>query len=198
MVDFLLDIDKQLFLFINGLNTPGIDAGMIVLTNALSWVPLFLLVIGWMIYKLRWKSVIVLLAVVLVIILTDRISAGLLKPLVGRLRPSHEPGLKDLVHIINGYRGGLYSFVSSHAANAFGVATLLWLLLRKQITWIWVMFIWATFFSYTRIYLGVHYPSDVVGGGVLGVLLGLLVYKLLSLLPAKFNPIQYTDMGTSS
>jgi len=193
MVDFLLDLDKQLLLLINGLNAPWLDAGMAELTNGISWMPLFLLVIGWMIYKLHWQSVIVIVAVILVIILADRISAGLLKPMIGRLRPSHEPGLKDLLHYVNDYRGGLLGFVSSHAANAFGIATILWLFLKKQITWIWIMFLWAIFFSYTRIYLGVHYPSDIMGGAVLGMVLGLIVYKFLGFLPPKYRISKPTD-----
>ena len=198
MLDFLLNLDKDLLLLLNGWHAPWLDSVMVVLTNGLSWMPLFLLVIGMMIYKLRWQSVAVLVFLAMVIFLTDRISAGLIKPWVGRLRPSHEPGLADLLHIVNGYKGGIFSFVSSHAANAFGVATFLWLVLSKQIKWIWVMFIWAAIFSYTRIYLGVHYPSDIIGGSILGAIIGLLVYKLGGFMPKKISPIPVADEPPAS
>ena len=189
MIEFLLNLDRDLLLLINGWNAPWLDSFMVTLTNGLKWSPLFLIVIGMMIYKFRWQSIVMLVFVALVIFLTDRISAGLIKPWIGRLRPSHEPGLEGLLHLVNGYKGGLYSFVSSHAANAFGVATFLWLVLRKDIKWIWVMFIWAAIFSYTRIYLGVHYPFDILGGGVIEAIIGLLVYKIGRVMPKKLSPI---------
>lgn len=198
MINFLLEIDLKLLLFINSWHEPWLDSVMVSLTNGLVWSPLFLIVIGVMIYKFRWQSIAMLLFVALVIFLTDRVSSGLIKPWVGRLRPSHEPDLADLLHIVNGYRGGVFSFVSSHAANAFGVATFLWLILRKNVKWIWVMFIWATIFSYTRIYLGVHYPSDILGGGVLGALIGLLVYKVGRSMPEKLSPMPKTSESQAS
>ena len=198
MIDFLLNLDKELLLLLNGWHAPWLDSIMVFFTNGLNWLPLFLLVIGMMIYKFRWQSIFLLLFVAIVIYLTDRISAGLIKPMVGRLRPSHEPELEGFIHLVNGYKGGMYSFVSSHAANAFGVATFLWLLLRKDIKWIWVMFIWAAVFSYTRIYLGVHYPFDILFGGVLGAIIGLLVYKLGRTIPRKISPIPVVNVPPAS
>jgi len=99
---------------------------------------------------------------------------------------------------VNGYKGGIFGFVSSHAANAFGIATFLWLVLRKQIKWIWIMFVWAAIFSYTRIYLGVHYPSDILGGGILGTIIGLLVYKMAGFMPKKISPIPVADVPLAS
>lgn len=178
MLESLIDIDKKLLLAINSWHTPWLDQLMIALTNGLYWLPFFLLVIGMIIYKYRWHSVAIIGYVILVIILADQISAALLKPLVARLRPSHDPDIKDLVHLVNNYRGGLYSFVSSHAANSFGVATFLFLRIRGQLNWIWVMFLWAVIFSYTRLYLGVHFPLDIICGGILGAILAYLVFLL--------------------
>ncbi len=181
MLEFLLALDRYLLLKINSWHNPWWDTVMFFLTDGRAWLPLFLLLTGWMAYKLKWQTLVVLFYVGLVILLADRLSAGLLKPWVGRLRPTHEPGLEDLLHIVNGYRGGLYSFVSSHAANAFGIATFLWLVLRHHIKWVWVMFVWAAVFSYTRIYLGVHYPSDIVAGALSGMIIAWLVYRLARL-----------------
>ena len=189
MIDALLYLDHWLLLKINGLNAPWLDSTMYALTQGVYWLPLYILVIGFMIYKAHWKAISILLFLAIVIVLTDQLSASLIKPWVGRLRPSHNPELENLLHFVNNYKGGLYSFVSSHATNAFGIATFLWLILRKKINWIWIMYLWAMVFSFTRIYLGVHYPSDILGGAVLGSILGLAVYKLGRLMPENISPL---------
>lgn len=189
MIDALLYLDQWLLLKINGLNTPWLDSTMYSLTQGIYWLPLYILVIGFIVYRAHWKTISILLFLAVVILLTDQLSASLIKPWVGRLRPSHNPELEGLLHFVNNYKGGLYSFVSSHATNAFGIATFLWLILRKKINWIWVMYLWAIIFSLTRIYLGVHYPSDIIGGAVLGSILGLAVYKLSRLMPEKISPL---------
>ena len=183
MLDFLDNIDRQLFLFLNDLNLPWLDPIMYALTDARYWMPLFLIVLGSLVYKFKWQSVTIILFLVLTIVFADQISASLIKPLVGRLRPTHNPELSSVIHTLNGYKGGQFSFVSSHAANAFAIATFLWLSLRQRIDWIWVMFVWATIFSYTRIYLGVHYPGDILFGALLGLLIGVTTYWLMIKLP---------------
>lgn len=187
MLERLIDLDKDLLLAINSWHTPWLDQLMMSLTNGVYWLPLFILVIGAIIYNYRWSSVAIIGYLILVIVLTDQISSSLLKPLIGRFRPSHDPEIQDLVHLVNNYRGGLYSFVSSHATNAFGVATFLFLSIRSRISWIWVMFIWAAIFSYTRLYLGVHYPLDIICGGLLGALLATLVVQLGKKLPGRLQ-----------
>ena len=178
MLEKLLEWDREMLLLINSWHAPWLDQLMMTLTNGLYWLPLFLPVMGMVIYKYRWKSMAIIGYLILVIILADQISSSLLKPMVGRLRPSHDPELKDLVHLVNNYRGGMFSFVSSHAANAFGIATFLFLRVRRQLSWIGVMFAWAALFSYTRMYLGVHYPLDIICGGVLGATLAWLVWLI--------------------
>lgn len=183
MLEFFKSLDRSVFLFLNNLHADWLDPLVFSMTNKLMWLPLFIIVIGAIIYQYRWRSLIILFFLALVILLADQISSAFIKPLAERLRPTHETELLPFIHIVNGYKGGLYGFVSSHAANAFGVATFLWLAMRKQITWIWIMFVWALIFSYTRIYLGVHYPGDIFFGGLLGGLIGWGTYKTMNSIP---------------
>jgi undecaprenyl-diphosphatase len=120
------------------------------------------------------------LAVAVLILCTDQLSAHVCKPLFHRLRPCFNPDLEGLVHLPKGLPGGRYGFVSSHAANTFGVAAFLTAMLRKSYKSIgWWLYAWALVSSYSRIYIGVHYPGDIVGGALLGILIGLIIAKLL-------------------
>lgn len=186
MAESLDQLDRQIFLLLNGLNAEWLDPIMFSLTSAGTWWPLFILVIGFLIKEYKWQTITILLGIILVIIAADQISASLLKPLIGRLRPSHNTELDGLIHLVNGYKGGMFSFVSSHAANAMGIASFFWLTCRNRLQWIWIMFVWAVIFSYTRIYLGVHYPGDILGGWVLGFIIGWVIFKALQLIP--LNP----------
>jgi undecaprenyl-diphosphatase len=120
----------------------------------------------------------VLLAVVITVAVADQVTSTLMKPFFERLRPSHEPGLRDMVNIVNEYRGGRFGFASSHAANTFGVATLMWLTLKNFRPWIGLLFLWAVGVGYTRVYLGVHYPGDIIVGDFIGFLSALAAYFL--------------------
>ena len=178
MIDYLIELDKQLFLFFNGMYATWLDPVMEVFSKTPASIPLyaFLLYHIYGAYKQRTWGI--LLSVGLLILMTDQFTSGLMKPFFERPRPSHEPTLEGMIHLINGYSGGNYGFASSHAANTFGIAMFLSCLLKLQKPWINWLFLWAAFVSYTRIYQGVHYPGDIIVGALIGVAFGWLVFKL--------------------
>lgn len=179
MFEFLIRLDNHLFLLLNGLHSPFWDPIMVFASGKLTWLPLYLVLIFFIARKYGWKAIWWLIAIALVIVATDQISVGLFKNIFQRLRPCHTPELKELVHLV-GKCGGKFGFVSSHAANTFGVAVFLSLLFKNRWTTLGLL-IWATFVSYSRIYLGVHFPGDVLCGAILGAGVGISIW-----LPANF------------
>lgn len=186
MIEWLDHIDKDLFIFLNGLHTNSLDAAMLWITAKNPWIPLYLLIVGFIIYTKRWKSIRVFIAIALLITLSDQITSGLMKPFFERLRPCHNPILADVVYNI-GKCGGQFGFASSHAANTFAIATFTWLVFKKDHGWFIWMFLWAALVSYSRIYVGVHYPGDVTFGAIIGVSSGVGIHSLYAFLIQKFS-----------
>jgi undecaprenyl-diphosphatase len=171
-----VQLDQQLFLFLNSANSPFWDKVMYAISMTYVWIPLYLAILIYLALKYRRKFLIIIIFVIIAVSLTDQI-ALLIKNSVDRLRPCHEPTISGLVHLVNGRCGGLYGFVSSHAANSFNVALLSLMFIRKR--WYTVsIIIWAAVVGYSRIYLGAHYPGDVICGSILGVLIGWTMYRL--------------------
>ena len=149
---------------------------MHAISGKLIWVPLYLAILITIGIKYKRKFLVIVLFIIIAATLSDQMSV-MIKNLVQRLRPCHDPSLQGLVHLFNGECGGLYSFVSSHATNSFDVALLSLLFIKRK--WVSVsMVIWALVVGYSRIYLGVHFPGDVICGSVLGALIGWGIYSL--------------------
>ena len=176
----LKSIDVEIFLFLNVMHNDFFDVIMYWTSDKLFWIPFYicLLLIIFKIYKN--KSISILIGIGLLITLCDQTASHLIKNTAKRLRPSHEPSLVNLIHLSDAGPGGNYGFVSSHAANAFGLATFLIILLPKKYNWLkWTLLFWAVLVSYSRIYNGVHYPSDVVVAAIIGIIYAFLVKFIL-------------------
>jgi len=182
MIEALLQLDKELFLLLNGWHLPIIDPVMVFFSGKFTWVPFYLFLLGLIVYRFGWESIRILLMIAVLISLADQISVHWFKFPFERLRPCHEPELEGLIHLVTGNCGGRFGFVSSHAANSFALAGFVSLLLSPFYRWMSALiFTWAFLVSYSRIYLGVHYPGDIIGGAMLGWLISLLVWKLYHL-----------------
>ena len=178
MLDYLNDIDTDALLAVNGFHDAFQDALWWMVSAKWASVLLLLAFVWVLLHQNRRHALLVLAMLVLAVTLADQLSSGLIKHLVERLRPTHDSSLGDLVHVINGYRGGMYGFVSSHAANSFAVALLISLIMRPRLVTV-SFFSWAVLQCYSRVYLGVHYPGDILGGIVVGVVAAWLVWILM-------------------
>lgn len=190
--DFLSECDTRLLLVVNGWHSAYWDSFMrLYSTQKLLWIPLYIALcyviyrnFGWRV--LMWTIILECMA----LLITDTTASHLIKPYVGRLRPAHlDSGIASVVHVVDNHRGGAFSFPSSHSGNIWGLVVLMALLLRHR----WITFcltLWALLMCYSRMYLGLHYPSDLLAGFVLGVACAWLAWLVL-------RRVKEAECGTS-
>ena len=193
-MDYLIHIDQQWLLAINGWHSEWADILMWYISKSTTWLPLYALLVGLIVYRFGILSpslcregrrgssllrvLIILAGFAVAVGMSDFISSGIIKPWVCRLRPTHEPEIAGLIHLVNGYTGGLYGFVSSHAANTMACALLFALLYRNKYATVGLM-LWVALNCYSRMYLGVHYPADIIGGLAIGAMMATLTYGMV-------------------
>lgn len=182
MIETLLQWDKGLFLVLNSFHNEFWDVVMFNISNKFMWIPLYLLFFYWVIRFYKKEAVWIILSLMVVIAVSDLVSVHGFKNVFLRLRPCHDPQLAGLVHIVRDKCGGQYGFYSSHATNHFAVAVFFALVFNGRFLYFTpLILLWAAIIAYSRIYLGVHFPLDVLAGSVMGSLIAWGGYRVLRL-----------------
>lgn len=191
MLDKILAIDKELLIFLNGLGSSTFDPFWMIITKQSSWIPFFLFLLYFVFKKSGTKKGVIIILFVFLLILVNDQTTNIIREIFRRLRPCNDPSVNHIIRIFfdpikkEFYKPIQFSFVSGHASNSMATMLFLFLLMREHYKYIGLVFIFPLVFAYSRIYLGVHYPIDVIGGFIYGGTLGFLFYKLYDFLQHK-------------
>lgn len=187
MFEALLNLDREVFIFLNNLGSDNWDATWFLITKQISWFPIFLIFFYLIFKHYGWRhSLLILLMIALLILITDQTTNQFFKYRFTRLRPSSDPSLDGLIRAVKTSK--TFSFISGHASNSMAAAFFLYTVLKARVKYIGFIFIWPLIFAYSRIYLGLHYPTDILVGYLWGMLMALLVLKLYVVLRDKYFP----------
>ncbi|MDE6017730.1 MAG: phosphatase PAP2 family protein [Muribaculaceae bacterium] len=191
-MDIISYFDQQILLFFNGYHTPFLDELMDLITGKWIWIPFYLLLIDLLFKKVGpQKGVLALIAVVIAITMTDQICAHVIRPYIGRLRPCNPDNpIFSAITLVKGNQPGGYSWPSCHAANTFALATLLSCVMKSR-KFTLMIFSWAVVVSLSRLYVGVHYPTDLLCGATFGSFFGyisLLIVRYFTSIVSRLYP----------
>ncbi|WP_229219057.1 phosphatase PAP2 family protein [Dyadobacter sediminis] len=181
----LIRSDQELFLWLNSMHTPWLDTLMYWITFKYTWIPLYLFLIVLTMRYNRKEGFATIAMVLIAVIIADKITSGFMKPYFIRFRPCHEPSLRGLFNQVTDC-GGLYGFASSHASTSFAVAFTWFAFLKEKVRYMGLIFLWAIVYSYSRVYVGVHYPGDILTGALIGMLIGWLCVRLYNTFLVKY------------
>lgn len=186
MVDQLLQLDRELLIYLNSFGNENWDGFWLFLTKQINWLPVFVL-FGYLIFKnLGWRHmVMILICMAFLIALTDQ-TTNFFKNGFERLRPCNEPALDNLIREVQTRKS--FSFISGHASNSMAAATFLFLILKPYVRYIGFIFLWPLIFAYSRIYLGLHYPGDILCGYIWGILMATLMWQIYKFARHKYFP----------
>lgn len=189
----IIELDKYILLALNGSDSLFWDGCMSVYTTTVVWIPLAAALLYVLVKNNNIKTFFLLVVMIaLVLTITDTIASTICKPFFERYRPTCDPELMYIVDVVDGHRGKQYGFMSSHAANSFGIAMFVILLMRNKALSV-SLIIWAFINSYSRIYLGLHYPGDIIAGTIVGLLTGALIYRLYKYICGKIHNMNGRD-----
>ncbi len=176
LLDNIITKDKELFVYLNALGVESWDQFWMVVTNQFSWIPLFLLLFVLIFRAYGWKKGLVLVLITALLVTFSDQFVNFIKDYYGRLRPNNDPTINQVIRILK--RPSSFSFVSGHSTTSFAVTTFMILTLKKYYRHPYLLLIWPILFAYSRIYVGVHFPVDIFIGMLLGILEGVLFYRI--------------------
>ncbi len=187
MLEKILSIDIELFIFLNGLGSETYDGLWLKITSQFNWIPLFIVLLYFIFKKIGAKQTFYLLFFVAVLITVTDQTTNLFKFTFQRLRPCNNPDINSFIRVVQ-VRSS-FSFFSGHASNTMAVAIFLYLVLKKHFKYFSFLFLWPLIFGYSRIYLGLHYPVDILSGYLCGFIYGFLMYKIYIAVQKRHFPI---------
>ena len=182
-----MNLDRDVFLYLNNLGSEQWDGFWLFITKQLNWIAIFLIILYLVLKNYGWRhAVLIILMISLLILITDQTTNHLFKYRFTRLRPGSDPALDGLMRAVKTSK--TFSFISGHASNSMAACFFLYTVLKSRVKYIEIMFLWPLVFAYSRIYLGLHYPGDILVGYIWGILMALLVLKLYVKLRDKYFP----------
>ena len=187
LLDKIIHFDKALFIYLNGLGNEKWDGFWMIATNQFSWIPLFLFFLLLIYKSYGWKKLLLYLVIIALLVTFSDQFVNFIKNFFERLRPNRDPSVMQVIRIVK--NSADFSFVSGHATSSMAVTLFLYLTLKNYYKYALLFFIWPLVFAYSRIYVGVHFPIDIICGALLGTLIGTLFYRLSLKVFQKFENI---------